>query len=167
MSMSKGTRRKFIYPDTVVSMSRAKIAPTEVGETRITQSEMCDLVASSQGALLKIAKGILKHSANAEEILSGCTLSMLEQIAAGIPRARNPEEFGRWLRTIVRFAARRRAGQSDRDVIQTAGERNLQRMFDECGQLRRFEVNDVCDSEGRKRTVARSKRKPRLNEFDD
>jgi hypothetical protein len=149
------------------SLDFHRVATTKIGETRITQSEMCDLVASSQGALLKIAKGILKHSANAEEILSGCTLSMLEQIAAGTPRARNAEEFGRWLRTIVRFAARRRAGQGDSDVVKTAGERNLQRMFDECGQLRRFEINDLRDSQSVKRNVARSKRKPRLNEFDD
>jgi DNA-directed RNA polymerase specialized sigma24 family protein len=133
----------------------------------ISKNEMRELIATEQPALLKIARAVIRHKRNAEEVLQDVTLSTLRQVEAGLPRATNADEFRRWLRTITRLNARRRAGQPDRDVLQTAGEKNLQKLFKQCGSLRRFEVFNVCDTSDARRNTGRSKRRAYLNELDD
>jgi DNA-directed RNA polymerase specialized sigma24 family protein len=88
---------------------------------------MREALVSHRGKMLAIAQAIIGRYRAAEDVVSDCILSALQQIDAGKVRAQCAAQFYAWLNQIVRFTARKRAAQpSDGDRLPpTAGERNL------------------------------------------
>jgi hypothetical protein len=103
------------------------------GTKLITKEWMRSALAEHQAPLKHIALAVLKHHDRAEELVSQCTLSALEQIEAGKVRAKTEGQFFAFVRKIVRLNAIRLSGQvvfngtRNADIQPTAGDRNFRR----------------------------------------
>ena len=68
---------------------------------------LLEWLATDRHICLRIAKALVQSHQNAEEIISRCMASAVEQIHAGVIRADNAARFHAWLHQVVRFSCYR------------------------------------------------------------
>ncbi|MBZ5508490.1 MAG: hypothetical protein LAO78_23785 [Acidobacteriia bacterium] len=99
-------------------MQKQKPAATKLLGGALPTQKMLEYLAADYGVCIAIAMAITHSDQTAEEVVSECTASAVEQIQAGKVRADNAEKFHAWLHTIVRRNAMRRAGQSESTFVE-------------------------------------------------
>jgi Sigma-70 region 2 len=82
---------------------------------------LLEWLATDRRTCLCIAKALVQSHQNAEEIISKCMTSAVEQIHAGAIRADNAARFHAWLHQVVRFSCYRFLKRQKREVELTEG----------------------------------------------
>jgi DNA-directed RNA polymerase specialized sigma24 family protein len=74
---------------------------------KLPDSEIQELLATNYGKCRAIAMAIIGRYRLAEDCVSECVASALEQVAEGRVSFASPEKFCAWLHTIIRYNARK------------------------------------------------------------
>jgi hypothetical protein len=82
---------------------------------------LLEWLATDRHTCLRIAKALVQSPQNAEEVISKCMASAVEQIHAGAIRADNAARFHAWLHQVVRFSCYRFVKRQKMEVELTEG----------------------------------------------
>lgn len=84
----------------------------------LPEREMLEMLAANYQVCIAIATAITQSAQAAEDVVSACVVSAVEQVRAGKVEADNAAKFHAWLHMIIRRNAMRRAGQSQSKFVE-------------------------------------------------
>lgn len=84
----------------------------------LPEQTMLEMLATDYPVCIAIATAITQSAQAAEDVVSACVTSAVEQVRAGKVQADNAAKFHAWLHTIIRRNAMRRAGQSQSKFVE-------------------------------------------------
>jgi sigma-70-like protein len=90
-------------------------------EGALSPQILLEWLATDRHTCLHIAKALVQSHQNAEEVISKCMASAVEQIHAGAIRADNAARFHAWLHQVVRFSCYRFVKRQKTEVELTEG----------------------------------------------
>lgn len=94
---------------------------TKQMEGALAPQILLEWLTNDRQTCLRIAKALVQSHQNAEELISKCTASAVEQIHAGAIRADNAARFHAWLHQVVRFSCYRFVKRQKTEVELTEG----------------------------------------------
>ena len=111
-------RKKDLKNKNEKNVQTRNVAATKKVSGALPEREMLEMLATDYPVCIAIATAITQSAQAAEDVVSACVASAVEQVRTGKVQADNAAKFHAWLHTIIRRNAMRRAGQSQSRFVE-------------------------------------------------